>query len=484
MNKFFTQIALGTALLFANVANAQVNQNFNSGVESLKLNCWKFNNMVDVAFTNGNGMANPIEGTYSVRQDAAILTGEISTPFYNISTPLNISFTYKLAKKLDNGATRLIQVGTTDRNGVFTPNSTSISLNQNSAVQNGNNFLTYNGTINANGVYRLTIRITGTSSDGNAYVYFDGLNIRPTDATNTTFVPHYSSYCNAETVANDDVYSTSGYTSQFYSKSVLQNDTDADIDVDGALTASVATQSADGNVIMASDGTFTFKPNEVFSGTSTTFTYQVYDNGHEAYTKTAVVTINFTEEAPVVILPIHFMSFAGNANGNKAQLTWSVAENETGSHFEVERSTDGKKYISVATVMTSTSVGAEKYEYTDAAFVSSGSFYRVKAINKDGSSSYSKIVFIKGSTTVDNKLTLMQNPVQSTLNFSFNSGIDETAEVAIFNLAGVKMHSQKVTARKGTNSISLGMDSRFNKGAYILTVQSASASKSVQLIKQ
>src|SRR5688500_14833627 len=102
MNKIFTQIALGTALLFANAANAQLTENFNGGTATLTSNCWNFNNMVVVAASNGNGMANPIEGTYSLRQDAAISTGEVSTPFYDINTPLTVSFRYKLTRSLNN----------------------------------------------------------------------------------------------------------------------------------------------------------------------------------------------------------------------------------------------------------------------------------------------------------------------------------------------------------------------------------------------
>src|SRR5688500_13678106 len=132
MNKIFTQIALGVVCLFANVANAQVTQNFNDGITSLRNNCWQFNNMIIAAAStsnnNGNNSSSLIEGTYSVKQEAAGSLGELSTPFYNISTPLNVSFKYKISNKLQNTATRVIEIGTFDQNNNFVAYGSSVTL--------------------------------------------------------------------------------------------------------------------------------------------------------------------------------------------------------------------------------------------------------------------------------------------------------------------------------------------------------------------
>lgn len=189
-------------------------------------------------------------------------------------------------------------------------------------------------------------------------------------------------------------------------------------------------------------------------------------------------------EAGAIALPIKFVSFSGNAQNTKAELVWNVAENETGSQFDVQKSIDGKNFEALATVFTTTASGNASYKISDAAFNTNGTYYRIKAINKDQSSSFSKIVFIKGNTTVDNKITLMQNPVQSSLNFSFTSAGEEANELNIYNLAGIKVYSQKLTARKGTNSFSLNLDGKLVRGNYILTVNSTTAQRSIQLIKQ
>ena len=70
---------------------------------------------------------------------------------------------------------------------------------------------------------------------------------------------------------------------------MLANDTDADGD---ALTASVVAQPAHGTVTLAPTGGFTYTPTAGWSGTDT-FTYRAYDG--EAYSNTALATINVTQ---------------------------------------------------------------------------------------------------------------------------------------------------------------------------------------------
>lgn len=185
------------------------------------------------------------------------------------------------------------------------------------------------------------------------------------------------------------------------------------------------------------------------------------------------------------VLPIRLLRFSGNTNNNKANLLWSVAENETGSHFEVEKSWDGKSFQAATIVFTTTTVGIENYQFLDPTELSVTTYYRIKTTNKNNSISYSNVISLKnGGATIDSKLTLLQNPVQSTLGFSFVAPNDEKAEVAIYNLAGVKVYNQNVSVRKGANSISFDMDSRMTKGNYIITVQCATSLKSSKFIKQ
>ena len=56
-------------------------------------------------------------------------------------------------------------------------------------------------------------------------------------------------------------------------------------------------------------------------------------------------------------LPVKLLSFQGGLSKTQTQLNWTVAENETGNYFEVERSSDGKNFTTVAVISTTQKTG-------------------------------------------------------------------------------------------------------------------------------
>ncbi|WP_433005618.1 LamG-like jellyroll fold domain-containing protein [Kribbella sp. CA-294648] len=81
---------------------------------------------------------------------------------------------------------------------------------------------------------------------------------------------------------------------------VLANDTDADGD---PLTAGGVTQPANGTVVLAANGSFTYSPKAGFSGTDT-FTYTAFDGTVSSAKTTVTITVEPGEEPPDNIAPI------------------------------------------------------------------------------------------------------------------------------------------------------------------------------------
>jgi hypothetical protein len=96
-----------------------------------------------------------------------------------------------------------------------------------------------------------------------------------------------------------------------------------------------------------------------------------------------------------IILPIKLLSFNGNLVNNKASLQWSVADNETGAYFEVQKSNDGKMFNTVAVVFVSRKIGTENYSFTDTKDLGSEGFYKIKIVNNNGSTSQSRVVLLR-----------------------------------------------------------------------------------------
>ena len=181
-------------------------------------------------------------------------------------------------------------------------------------------------------------------------------------------------------------------------------------------------------------------------------------------------------------LPVKLLSFQGGLSKAQTQLSWTVAENETGNYFEVERSNDGKNFTTVAVVSTTQKQGNEAYMYNEAAQASA--YYRLRIVNKDRSASYSKVLLIKAQTTSANTVNLYQNPVHETLTFSFTSATNASNEIAVYNLIGAKVYTESLLVQKGTNSISIKLNSHLTSGTYILEVRNSTERNVAKFIKQ
>lgn len=97
-------------------------------------------------------------------------------------------------------------------------------------------------------------------------------------------------------VAVDDSYSTDEDTTLTVDAAagVLDNDSDPDSD---PLTASLVDAPSNGTLTLNSDGSFTYVPDDEFSGTDT-FTYQASDGSANSPPATATITVAAVNDAP------------------------------------------------------------------------------------------------------------------------------------------------------------------------------------------
>ena len=104
---------------------------------------------------------------------------------------------------------------------------------------------------------------------------------------------------------------------------------------------------------------------------------------------------------PFATTPPHFIpaktdssriiSFNSVIHKKKVSLNWIVTSNEEINQFEVERSTDGKKFELAGLIFGTENAGMDNYYFFEK-LKRSKTYYRVKTIAKDGSVSYSKVI--------------------------------------------------------------------------------------------
>lgn len=460
MKQIFTLL---TFVFIAVNASAQFSENFEN-YSTLSPNCWQLTSTHNVT---GSLVIN---GAASIGTDPAVAS-EIKTPYLSFAGTSNVSFKYRLNNKLNQNATRTVEVGTTDKNGTFTL-AASFTLNRNTSFSS--TFIFNENLSLATGTHRFTIRVNTLNGDGNSFLIIDDLSI-------SSATLHYGANpCNTAPVASDAIYAAAGYAP--FNGDLRTKASDAN--TGEVLTFTVVTFSeAYGTLVLNSDGTFVFTPSGGFTGGTVVFTYRVTDNGYDPLSSnTATVSITYPSQTP---LPVSIASFSGNVVNNKAQLSWIVMQNEDGNYFQVEKSNDGKTFSTAAVVMNTVKTGSKTYSHTDAAF-SGTTYYRLKVVNKYTSVSYSKTAVLKetGDPKKSN-LTILQNPVtSSSIRFQYNAYTSGTGTINLYNHAGMKVSTTQMAMHKGGNVYALHIDSRVPLGTYVMEIVNGAERSIAKLIKQ
>lgn len=106
-----------------------------------------------------------------------------------------------------------------------------------------------------------------------------------------------------------------------------------------------------------------------------------------------------------LILPVTWVSFTGKATENNILLQWSTAYEFNNSHFDIQRSSNGIEFITIGTVAgVGNSRTLQTYQFTDYELLRGMAYYRIRQVDFDGMSDYSKVITV-ASPTPDNWTT-------------------------------------------------------------------------------
>jgi len=175
-------------------------------------------------------------------------------------------------------------------------------------------------------------------------------------------------------------------------------------------------------------------------------------------------------------LPVNLVSFTGTNRDGVNLLQWSTASEQNSSRFEVQRSENSNDFNTIATVAAAgNSDKLVSYQYEDRELANVGKYYyRLKMVDKDGTTKYSGVIFIKnGSSTL---ATVYPNPARDkvTINLSDNGLLHTKALLTDAN--------GKVLQRISINSTATPVNiSQYVRGMYLLKFKDGS---SVKIVKE
>jgi hypothetical protein len=161
-------------------------------------------------------------------------------------------------------------------------------------------------------------------------------------------------------------------------------------------------------------------------------------------------------------LPLKLLNFTANKAGDVNLLKWTTTEELNTSEFDVERNT-GNGFEKIGSVHAAgNSSQLLNYVFEDKHPSTSRNHYRLKMVDKDGYSEYSKTVSVKADGRED--ISIYPNPAQSKL---YVAGAANGSLYHVKNSSGQVITSGRLNITTGINVSSLPT------GMYILIVNGA-----------
>ncbi len=164
-----------------------------------------------------------------------------------------------------------------------------------------------------------------------------------------------------------------------------------------------------------------------------------------------------TEDYPVLSqsypLAIQLLHFDATITKDKnVLLNWRASSDNDGLGFEVERSKDQNKWENIGWVKVNPSGFTADYSLLDQQPLQGKSYYRLKPVEKSGSSRYSNTRIVQIDQLITN-LKLYPNPAKNIVLVTFASYESQTATLQLRSLSGQVMIKKAILLAKNENRI-------------------------------
>ncbi|MGN6438064.1 MAG: T9SS type A sorting domain-containing protein [Agriterribacter sp.] len=207
------------------------------------------------------------------------------------------------------------------------------------------------------------------------------------------------------------------------------------------------------------------------SGTQATSIPSISTDDHCFYTKTSDA---------LTPLPVSFTSFNAYKNGSVVQLEWVTEHEQYNKGFEIERSPDGQRWVSIGSVESLSANGSGnsrlEYSFIDSSPLSAQNFYRLKQIDFDGQHDYSQVCMVRFD--VSSRITVFPNPFKDVVTIAELSGNEEAY---VYDISGKLVKQHKLAPAQHRVNLSL---EHLSSGTYYILIKSKNGVVSTHKIER
>ncbi len=172
-------------------------------------------------------------------------------------------------------------------------------------------------------------------------------------------------------------------------------------------------------------------------------------------------------------LPVSLQYFRGrHIKAKHHLLEWATASEERSSHFELERSADGRNFTAIhQQEAAGFSSDLQQYSYHDKAPLMGVNYYRLRQVDLDGQFEYSQVITLLNDDDNSN-VVIFPNPTDGLVQVQL-SNFDESISLKLYNAQGQLVLHREMEQAIGFTEEMLDL-SEFADGVYFLRIEHAS----------
>lgn len=182
---------------------------------------------------------------------------------------------------------------------------------------------------------------------------------------------------------------------------------------------------------------------------------------------------NFTFASTSFLLPLQFLGITAQHKTGYNLIEWRTASATNTDHFEIERSENAIHFQKIGSTASYNSLSAMTYTFKDVNLLPETLWYRIRSVDKDGSSKLSTVVSLTDAPQTNQSMYVLNNPARGSIHLFAPNTYKGECDYFITNTNGQLMQRGTLMINNAGN-VFIKLNAGISEGVYILNVKNGS----------
>lgn len=170
-------------------------------------------------------------------------------------------------------------------------------------------------------------------------------------------------------------------------------------------------------------------------------------------------------------------------SGASYDIIWNIANNEVINKFDLQKSTNGVDFTTIAVLSATQKRDAETYKYSEKDPGANKVMYRLKTLSKGQEIYYSNVIILTALPVTKDKISILGNPVKEKLTFRFNEIQTQAMSIRVYDVMGRIMSELKLNKAEKNETINIPLQVSTGPGIYTAEINNGHEKMTFRFVK-